>query len=175
MGLLDSKIFKVLTGAITGNYSSVIETLLKGVGIKSKDKINSVIKAGGTVEEILDLISGEAKDLLKNDPEFQKSVIENDTERMKIFYDAMIEYEGRAADQHWFIMIYRGMVRPTITYADWILLAYLCLKGIAGNLPVEAWIPQPIAYLSYMVNIFWFGDRLLQKGVSQFFTTKNGG
>ena len=69
---------------------------------------------------------------------------------------------------------YRGIVRPTIAFFNWALLAYLCVRGIGANLPVESWIPQPIAYLSYAVNGFWFGDRLLQKGAKDFMSAKNG-
>lgn len=71
--------------------------------------------------------------------------------------------------------VVKGVVRPVVTFADWTLLIVLCIMGIKHNIPVSKWIPEPISYLSYMINLFWFSDRMLQNGVTSFITAKKNG
>lgn len=69
----------------------------------------------------------------------------------------------------------RSSVRPVVTYADWALLIGLCVHGACNQLPMSGWIPPVIENLSYIINIFWFGDRLLQQGLSGIIKAKVGG
>ena len=83
------------------------------------------------------------------------------------FRSFVLEYEGKAADQHPFIQVYRGIVRPTITFVAfacfmWGAYEYLQLTDIdkaTQFLTVLKWIFS----INVICLVFWFGDRAVQK------------
>jgi len=81
----------------------------------------------------------------------------------------MLQYEGKAEDQHVSIKVLRGSIRPVITIAVMVEL-FLLLNGWVSinsqNVPPEFW------NIVQIVLGFWFGGRMLEGVVQSLKTGK---
>lgn len=90
-----------------------------------------------------------------------------------------LDYEGRAADQHWIIMVIRGLIRPIVTIwafymATWGARKYL---GITDFNQAEQFLTvlKWIFGLNIITLTFWFGPRALKaSGLVEVLTKKLG-
>lgn len=95
------------------------------------------------------------------DPEQKAKFIEDarkaTLESEDAFRSFVVEYEGAAKDVHPVLQLFRGSVRPVITYAAMI--------GFFASI----WTNQPVAILDMLFKLnllvlaFWFGSRSLEK------------
>jgi hypothetical protein len=73
------------------------------------------------------------------------------------FRDFVIRYEGAAKDVHPALQLYRGSVRPTITYGAVVGL----FAAIWTNQPVD--IIDMLFKLNLLTLAFWFGPKALER------------
>lgn len=93
----------------------------------------------------------------RREREFEEVAANLDAAALAGFRDFVVQYEGAAADVHPFLQIYRGIVRPTITF----YLIGLLTWAIATVQPLE--VIQFIFTLNLLSLGFWFGERALSK------------
>lgn len=162
MGLLDKKLFKVLKGAVTGNYGEVITTIAQGLGVKSESKIAEIAGGADKAQEIIGILSGDAAERLASDREMIKFMEENDAKKMESFSAFLIATEQTAQNSPIFIQIVRGLVRPLITYSAMALTVFLLYMNVINGVDIgeEAW--TLLKLIDGVTLFFWFGGRSVQ-------------
>ena len=90
--------------------------------------------------------------------EREKTIIEAQTS----FMQAAAQYENPAGISQW-MLNFRASVRPVITYAAFLLVAYIIICGTLGGARLD-WsnltkIPSEIWFIFLSIIGFWFGGR----------------
>lgn len=119
--------------------------------------------AGIVVGGVVDLVKGwiqrkfpDPEEQKKAQMEFEQFLAAKDQQEVAQFYDFVTKYEGEGDKVAPELQIYRGSVRPTITYA--LVIGYVW--GILQNWPQE--------YMTNLYNLnlislgFWYGERALK-------------
>lgn len=74
------------------------------------------------------------------------------------FRDFVVAYEGRGDQVHWGLQLYRGSVRPTLTYA----LAGTFIYGFVNPVAFNTEVMTMLFQLNLLSMSFWFGERALK-------------
>jgi len=117
------------------------------------------VLAGG----VFDLLKGwlerkypDPKERAKEELELQQYLSTKDQAELQQFYDFVVKYEGEGDKVAPELQIYRGSVRPTVTYALVIAFVWGIMDGWS-----EAYID-----LLYRLNLismgFWYGERAMK-------------
>lgn len=80
------------------------------------------------------------------------------TEEEAAFRESVNAYENPAGLSRW-MLDFRASVRPTITYAAFILLAYILIWGGRIDWARLDGIPQNVWWIFLAIFSFWFGGR----------------
>lgn len=90
------------------------------------------------------------------------------------FQEFILEYEGRAKDVPRWVVGLRAIVRPILTFACFGAFTFLVYSWLYNTAVMASDGFQPIFELVYrltfIVFVFWFGDRLLQNNLESLVT-----
>jgi hypothetical protein len=138
-------------------------------------------EGGGPIGKLIDRIPDKAK-REEARREFELAVMTSEDQAAQNLRDFFLEYEGAAKDVHWSLQLYRGSVRPTLTYVLALFMGWMVWKWL--NLPQQP--PQffEVFKLVFFLNVismtFWYGERALKntglgKGLSSWMSGTGDG
>jgi len=136
---------------------------------------------GGLIEKILDKVAPDKMSQAEKAQlvvDAQNALRSNELNTDEAFREFVLAYEGAAADMPRFIQVYRGLVRPTITFAVNGFLGYIIWMWFTGtNLPEGAELALKIMFaLALLVNGFWFGEKMVMRsGLTDLLKNWNNG
>ncbi len=123
---------------------------------------------GTIISKIIDKVAKDKVDdetLERLKLEAIKAAQEDEQELTELFYNFMIDYEGKAEELPKSIQFLRGLVRPLVTYVTngaffWIV--YHWMTGI--NLPEGSEMGVKVVFImTLLVNTFWFGEKMVTR------------
>jgi hypothetical protein len=128
--------------------------------------LDPVTAVSGLVGKILDKfvsdkLSPEAAEKLKAEAELLITQQALDVESE--FHGFVVAYEGRGDEVHPYLQIFRGSVRPVVTYAVFGSVVWCVWNAVP--------VPVELHQLALLCGAFWFGER----AVTNYLSTKNGG
>ena len=121
---------------------------------------------GKVIDKIApDKMSEQEKAMLK--VQAAKALRDDDFDTDEAFRKFVLAYEGAAADMPRFIQIYRGIVRPTITFVAngfFFYIIWLWFTGGAESLPPNSELAIKCMFgVTLLVDGFWFGEKMVMR------------
>ena len=142
-----------------GDYGEIIEDVSGGLGAKiNKSKLEDIIGAAEKVDDVLDLVTGEAATKLAADRDFQLAMADKQAKSAKSFYDFLVATEQTTRTMPVVIQVLRGLIRPITTLAIVGFTIYMVYMNVVEGIPVGDNVWGLLKLANGIVLIFWFGS-----------------